>query len=415
MPNAEATIDDYHPRELSRLVRDALDSLPVVVVTGLRQAGKTTFLQNDAALRGRRYLTLDDFATVEAARREPEALVAGEEPVTIDEVQRCPELLPAIKRAVDKARAPGRFLLSGSANLALLKGVGESLAGRALYLTLRPFSLRERLGQTEGAPFLVRFLDRPELPPQRGCAPVGDEAVLEGGMPPIVLGEAASRELWLMGYEQTYLERDVRDLAQVADLISFRQVLRLAVLRTAQILNASELARDAKLPASTVSRYLGLLETSFVLDRLEPYLRNRTTRLIKSPKMFVTDSALAAHLAGVSDLSDSSGEPLRGALYETFVHQNLAAILNAHAPRAQVAFWNVQGRHEVDFVITTPRHTVAVEVKAGSRFGNRDLRGLAAFKARNPECRAGVLAYNGSEAVALDDDLFAVPLGLLLS
>ena len=408
-------MNDYHPRELSRLVRDALDSLPVVVVTGLRQAGKTTFLQNDAALRGRRYLTLDDFATLEAARREPEALVSGKEPVTIDEVQRCPELLPAIKRAVDKARVPGRFLLSGSANLALLKGVSESLAGRALYLTLRPFSLRERSGQTGETPFLARFLERPELPTTRDFALIDDEAVLDGGMPSIVLGEAASRELWLLGYEQTYLERDVRDLAQVADLISFRQVLRLAVLRTAQILNRSELARDAKLPASTVTRYLGLLETSFVLDRLEPYLRNRTSRLIKSPKAFVTDSALAAHLAGATDLSGSSGEPLRGALYETFVYQNLAAILGAHIPRAQVAFWNVQGRYEVDFVVTTPRHTIAVEVKAGSRFGNHDLRGLIAFKAKNPECRAGVLAYNGSEAVALDDDLFAVPLGLLLS
>ena len=414
MPDAEPAIT-YYPRELSQLVHDALDSLPVVVVTGLRQAGKTTLLKNDAALRGRRYLTLDDFATLEAARREPEALINSDEPITIDEVQRCPELLPAIKRAVDEARTPGRFLLSGSANLALLKGVSESLAGRALYLTLRPFSLRERMGRTEKPPFITRLLEKPELPPPQDFAPIDDETILDGGLPPIVLGEAASRELWFLGYEQTYLERDVRDLSQVADLISFRQVLRLAVLRTAQILNRSELARDANLPASTVTRYLGLLETSFVLDRLEPYLRNRTTRLIKSPKVFTSDSGLAAHLAAAADLSPSSGEPLRGALFETFVFQNLAAILDAHKPRAQIAFWNVQGRYEVDFVISTPRHAIAIEVKAGSRFGHRDLRGLRAFKDRTPECQTGVLAYNGSEAVALGDDLYAVPLGLLLS
>ncbi len=406
---------DYRPRELARLVHDALAALPVVVVTGLRQVGKTTFLQNDDALRGRRYLTLDDFATLEAARRDPEALVAGKEPVTIDEAQRCPELLPAIKRAVDRKRAHGHFLLSGSANLALLKGVSESLAGRALYLTLRPFSLRECSGKTENPPFLVRFLEQPGLPPARDFDPIDDHAVLDGGLPPIVLGERASRELWLLGYEQTYLERDVRDLAQVADLISFRQVLRLAALRTAQILNRSELARDAKLPVSTASRYLGLLETSFVLDHLEPYLRNRATRLIKSPKVFVTDSALAAHLAAVNDLSAYSGEPLRGALFETFVHQNLTAILGAYLPRAQVAFWNIQGRYEVDFVVSSPHRTIAVEVKAASRFTRRDLRGLLAFKAKTPECRAGVLAYNGSEAVGLGDDLYAIPLGLLLS
>ncbi len=406
---------DYRPRELAGLVSDALGSLPVVVVTGLRQSGKTTFLQNDGALRDRRYLTLDDFATLEAARREPEALLDSDRPVTIDEAQRCPELLPAIKRAVDKQRAPGRFLLSGSANLALLKDVSESLAGRALYLTLRPFSLRESSAGTEDLPFLVRFLKEPGLPKVDDFESLDDDAVLDGGLPPIVLGEAASRELWLLGYEQTYLERDVRDLSQVADLVSFRHVLRLAALRSAQILNQSELARDASLPASTVSRYLGLLETSFVLDRLEPYLRNRTTRLIKSPKVFISDSGLAAHLAAVTDLSAASGDPLRGALFETFVHQNVTAILGAHLPRARVAFWNIQGRYEVDFVITTPSYAIAVEVKAASRFKKRDLRGLTAFKAKTRECRAGILAYNGSEAVALGDDLYAIPLGLLLS
>ncbi len=362
---------------------------------------------------GRRYLTLDDFATLEAARREPESLIAGDEPITIDEAQRCPELLPAIKRAVDAKRVAGRFLLSGSANLALLEGVSESLAGRALYLTLRPFSLRERLGRTGELPFVVSFLNQPHLPRSSGVDPVDEDLVLDGGLPPIVVGETASRELWLLGYEQTYLERDVRDLAQVADLVSFRQLLHLAALRTGQVLNRSHLARDAKLPASTASRYLGLLEISFVLDHLEPYLRNRTTRLIKSPKLFVTDSGLAAHLTGATDLA--ADEPLRGALFETFVFQNLTAILGAHSPRAEVTFWSIQGRYEVDFVVSTPRQAIAIEVKAASHFGRRDLRGLAAFTAKTPECRAGVLAYNGSEAVALGNDLYAIPIAMLLS
>ena len=137
----------YLDRELSPLLREALETLPVVVVTGLHQAGKTTLLQGDAAFRDRRYLTLDDFATLEAARRDPDALIAGDEPLTIDEVQRSPDLLVAVKRAVDQRRAPGRFLLSGSANLALLGGVSESLAGRSLYLTLHPFNRRERKGR----------------------------------------------------------------------------------------------------------------------------------------------------------------------------------------------------------------------------------------------------------------------------
>ncbi len=397
------------------LVREALEALPVVVVTGLRQAGKTTFLRQDAAFHGRRYFTLDDYATLEAARREPEALLAGEDPVTIDEAQRCPELLMAVKRSVDRRRVPGRILLSGSANLALLRGVSESLAGRALYLTLDPFTRRERIGRLSAPPFLVRFLRQPSLAHDVDVEPVRDDEILDGGLPSIVLGETSNRELWLLGYAQTYLERDVRDLTQVADLVSFRNVLRLAALRTGQILNQSELARDVKLPVSTVSRYLGVLETSFVIERLTPYLRNRATRLIKSPKIFVRDSGLACHLVGLTALDATAGEPLRGPLLETWVHQNLAGILGAHLPRAELGFWTVQSRHEVDFVISVGSGVTAIEVKSATRFGDRDLRGLRAFAAKTSGFHAGILAYRGSEAVALGDHLFALPLGLLLS
>lgn len=405
----------YKPRELTTLIEQALQSLPVVVVTGLRQAGKTTFLQQDERFQGRRYLTLDDFATLEAARSAPEALIEGEEPVTIDEVQRSPDLLLAIKKEVDRRRAPGRFLLSGSANLALLDGVSDSLAGRALYLTLHPFSRRERTGRTAEPPFLTRFLAEPALPRASSVEPISEAEILDGGLPPVALGDAASRELWFLGYEQTYLERDLRDLSQVADLVAFRNLLRLAALRTGQVLNQSELARDAKLPATTVSRYLGLLEASFLLTRVSPFLRSRASRLIKAPKVFMTDSGIAAHLAAVTDLSPTSGEPLRGALQETYVCQNLLAILGAHLPRARVDFWSVQGRHEVDFVITAGRSSIAIEVKAATRFGDRDLAGLRAFVGTTPEARAGVLAYNGREAVPLGSNLYAIPLGLLLS
>ncbi|HYO11742.1 MAG TPA: ATP-binding protein [Thermoanaerobaculia bacterium] len=405
----------YRQREISALVQEALGSLPVVVLTGLRQAGKTTFLLEDEALRGRRYLTLDDFATLEAARRDPEALIAGTGPLTIDEVQRSPELLLAVKKEVDRRRAPGRFLLSGSANLALLDGVSDSLAGRALYLTMYPFSRRERTGNTTEPPFLIRFLERPDLPGQVRFEPLSEDEILDGGLPPVALGNARSRELWFLGYEQTYLERDVRDLSQVADLVAFRNLLRLTSLRTGQILNQSELARDSRLPATTVTRSLGLLEASFVLTRLTPHLRSRASRLIKSPKVFLTDSGLAGHLAGVTDLSPASDEPLRGALLETYVLQNLSALLASHLPGGQVDFWSVQGRHEVDFVVSKGRFSLAVEVKAASRFGERDLAGLRAFADSTPGVQACILAYNGTEALRLGESLFAIPLGLLLS
>jgi uncharacterized protein len=405
----------YLQREVSPLLRQALATLPVVVLTGLRQAGKTTLLTHDPALAGRRYLTLDDFATLEAARNDPEALIAGDQPLTLDEVQRSPDLLVAVKREVDRRREPGRFVLSGSANLALLRSSSESLAGRALHLTLHPFTRRERLGRLEQPPFLVRFLENPKLDRFTLSEPVTTSEILAGGLPPAVLGNPDGRGLWLLGYEQTYLERDVRDLSQVADLVAFRTVMRLATLRTSQIMNQSHLARDVRLPVSTVARYLGLLEVSYVLSRLAPYLGSRASRILKSPKMFISDSGLAAHLAEVVDLAPAADEPLRGALFETYVQQNLSAILDSHLPRARLEFWSVQGRHEVDFVVTTGRTAVAIEVKAAARFSERDLAGLKALRSQAPAVRAGIVAYNGTEALRLGDDLYAVPLGLLLS
>jgi predicted AAA+ superfamily ATPase len=275
------------------------------------------------------------------------------------------------------------------------------------------------LGLTKEPPFLVSFLKEPKLPRRHGQAPppepLSPDEILSGGLPPVALGDAASRSLWFLGYEQTYLERDVRDLSQVADLVAFRTVLRLVASRTGQILNQSELARDARLPVSVVSRYLSLLEASFVLGRLTPHLRSRATRLLKSPKVVLSDSGLAAHLTAVSDLSVGADEPMRGPLLETYVYQNLVGILGAHLPQAGLDFWSVQGRHEVDFVVSQGHSVIGIEVKAASHFGERDLAGLKAFKDQTPGVRSGILAYNGTEALSLGNDLYAIPLSLLLS
>ena len=405
----------YLRRELAGLARDALESMPVVVITGLRQSGKTTFLQEDPVFRGRRFYSLDDFAVLEAARRDPDALVSGDEPVIIDEAQRCPELFMAVKRAVDRKRRPGQFVLSGSANLTLLSTVTESLAGRALYLKLTPFTRREARGSSSRKPYLAKLLEGKGPARTQPAEPIRDREVLHGGMPTIVTGESKRPHLWFLGYEQTYLERDLRALAQVADLVAFRSLMRLAALRTAQILNQSELGRDVKLPFSTVTRYLSLLETSMLLERVEPYLRSRTTRLIKSPKIYMSDSGIASHLSGVEHLDATADEPMRGALYETYVFQNLSGILASRLPQFDLGCWSVQGRHEVDFVVSRGRDVVAIEVKAGSRFRDKDLAGLRAFTSKTPGLRAAVLAYNGVETVSLGDKLYAIPIATLLS
>jgi hypothetical protein len=408
----------YRQREIAGALAGALEAMPVVVLSGMRQTGKSTLLGRDPALGGRRYLSLDDFAVLEAARNRPEELL-GDGDVTVDECQKCPELLTVIKRLVDQDRRPGRFLLSGSANLLLLKRVAESLAGRAVYLALAPFSRREISGSTAGEPFLVRCLRDGEMAVQRGQEEefprLRDPEVLAGGMPSVCLAPNRDPSYWFLGYEQTYLDRDVRELSQVADLVSFRTVLHLAAMRSGQILNISEVARDAKLTTATTTRYLNLLEVSFVLEKIPPYLRNPSARLIKSPKLFLTDSGLAAHLQGVKTLAGEAEAPMRGALVETYIAQNIAGICQAHVPEARRCYWSVQGRHEVDFVVEAGRQALAIEIKSASRWRPGDLSGLKAFLAVHPECRIGLLAYSGAQTVKLADRCWAVPLSRLLS
>jgi hypothetical protein len=199
------------------------------------------------------------------------------------------------------------------------------------------------------------------------------------------------------------------------DLVAFRDVLGLAMARTGQVLKISELARDAKQNSTTTSRYLSVLEASFAIRRLGPYLGNRASRIIKSPKLYAADSGLTAYFLGLGEEREAVSDPLWGALVETYAAQNLAAILGAEWPKARLHYWHIQGRYEVDFVIEVGRDCLALEVKTAARWGERDLTGLNAFLERTPRCRAAVLAYGGKEIHRLGERLWAVPLAAVIS
>lgn len=402
----------YIPREIARLIIAATADMPVVVITGMRQTGKSTFLQSQKELRAWKYITLDDFNQLAAARENPDGLVASGEPLIIDEAQRCPELFIAIKRAVDRRRSPCRFILSGSANFLLMKSLSESLAGRAAYFNMHPFTRREYNKMIAEPPFVARFFKEPSIAGMQEVPPVPFDEVARGGMPPVCLGLAKDRLLWFRGYEQTYLERDIRDLSRLGDIIPFRGLLRLAALRTGKILSISELGRDARLRSAIVSNYLSLMEVSCIFYRLAPFLENKASRLIKSPKFYISDSGIACSLAGVEDLEN---DPFKGAMLETYAAQNLTGILHSTWPLADIYYWNIQGRHEVDFIVRSGKQCIAIEIKATARWDNKDLTGLKAFMAATPHCIAGVLAYNGTTPFSLGDRLWAIPLGTLLS
>lgn len=405
----------YFQRDLAPTVLKALKNIPVVVITGLRQTGKTTFLQHQFPLEARRFVTFDDFAQLTAAKSDPDRFVRSDEPLTIDEAHKCPEIFPAIKKVVDRKRRPGQLLLSGSANFTLLRRITESLAGRSVYFQMHPFSRREIKRTVEAQPFLERFFESQEVPKHGEFLPIEPEEILKGGMPTICVGDIEDRSFWFKGYEQTYLERDIREISQIENIIAYRNLLHLVCFRSGQILNLSQLGRDAKLTSTTTSRYLSLLETSFVISKLNPYLRNRASRLIKSPKIYLSDSGLACFVAGIDKFRMDHQEPLLGAMFETYVAQNLFAIIGSRWKEAQLYFWSIQGRHEVDFVIEVGRSCLAIEVKSSARWQKSDLSGLEAFLGATPHCRAAVLCYNGTEAVQLGDKMWALPLDLVLS
>jgi len=245
--------------------------------------------------------------------------------------------------------------------------------------------------------------------------PVSPQEVVRGSMPTVCLEQVKDPLIWFRGYEQTYLERDVRELSRIGDLSALRTLLRLTSLRTGQLLSPSELGRDAKLSAVTTSRYLSLFEASFLIHRIQPYLGNRSSRLIKSPKLYLSDAGLVSYLTGLEWSSSIRSDPLYGAIFETFVAQNLLSILSSKWQKASLHFWAVQGRYEVDFIVEAGRFCMALELKSAARWQAKDLTGLKAFLKATPHCKAGILCHNGEEAVQLGERLWALPIGLVLS
>jgi len=406
---------EYYARDISAEVARTLKSMPVVVVTGMRQTGKTTFLRSEPGLTHRTYISFDDFAQLEAAKSDPDGFVSQDSPMTIDEAQKCPEIFGAIKRAVDKKRIPGRFLLSGSANFSILKNITESLAGRAVYLAIHPFNRREVARNTAAEPFIKKLFEKQYIRPTQPARIVRPQDIMLGGMPTVCLRQVEDPAVWFKGFEQTYLERDVREMSQVGNLMALRALLRLTALRTGQLLSPSQLRRDAKPSAATTPRYLSLFDASFFITRITPYLRNRASRTIKSPKLYLSDSGLAGYLAGMGPSSGVRQDPLFGALFETYAAQNLSSILAAKWQSAGLYFWAVQGRNEVDFVIEAERACMALELKSAARWHDRDLAGLKAFLSATPHCKAAILCHNGEDAVKLGERLWALPVSMVLS
>jgi uncharacterized protein len=402
-------------RTLMPELRASLGDTPVTMLVGPRQSGKSTLAQALVSELGdARYVTLDGGLNLAAAHEDPAGFVVSpERTFVIDEVQRAPELLLEIKASVDRDRRPGRYVLTGSADVLALPRIADTLAGRMEVLRLWPLSQ----GEIEGRP--EKFLDlllagKPEaLSARAGPIERGEllERIVAGGFPEAVARTGARRMRWFDNYLDTMLQREVRDIADVAGLVDLPRILRLLAARTTGLLNYAGLARDLDMPQTTLKRYVALLETAFLVRTVPAWFRNLGKRSVKSPKLLLTDTGLLSHLLG-----EGAGlERSLGMALENFAIMEIVKQASVSDARPAVHHYRTSTGVEVDALVEPRGGPVCgVEVKAAATLTSRDSRGLRSLAADlGDEFGAGVILHTGSEVARLAPKIWAMPISAL--
>lgn len=367
----------YFQRTVEDYIRNSAKHFPVLLVTGARQVGKTTILQR-LSKEDRTYVTLDDPLVLRLAREEPALFLQRfPTPALIDEIQYAPELLPYIKMIADRKMEPGMFWLTGSQQFHLMKGVSESLAGRVGVVRLLGLSRRELLGKSlDSNPFLPtsdEILSRTKTGGKLSLKELY-RLIWRGAFPAIALNDAVDRDLFFSSYVQTYLQRDIRDLARVGDEMSFLRFLRATAARTGQMLNLSELARDADVATNTSKNWLSILQASGIVYLLEPYHTNVTKRLVKTPKLYFLDTGLCAYLTEWSSPETLEAGAMSGAILETWIMGELLKGYWHNGRRAPFYYYRDKDRKEVDLLIVQDGVIYPLEFKKTASPGKNDTR-----------------------------------------
>jgi hypothetical protein len=380
------------PRALAPKLRALAASFPAVYVGGPRQSGKTTLAR--ATFPRHPYVSLEDPDHREFAATDPRGFLARyPRGAVIDEVQRVPPILSYLQARIDEDRVPGRFILTGSQQFLLMRGVSQSLAGRVAVVTLPPFSLAEL---TE-----LRHLRPDWLEAARPARPLPSftlDWLLLHGLYPAVHDSRANPTDWMASYYRTYVERDVRELLAVGDLEAFGRFVRLCAGRSAQVLNLSSLGSDAGVTHTTARRWLSVLLASGLVHLLQPHHANYSKRLIKSPKLYFLDSGLMCYLLRLTRVEDVAIHPLRGPIFETFVVSELFKLFAASGQEPPLFFWRDQSGHEVDVLVDLGRRLIPVEVKSGATVAGDAFTGLDYWlRLSQRTSPRGVLVYGGSD------------------
>jgi predicted AAA+ superfamily ATPase len=380
-------------RTLAAKLVSVAKQFPVVVLTGPRQSGKTTLAKT--AFPGYSYISLESLDNRDFAVRDSRGFLAQHGgKVIIDEVQRAPDLLSYIQTAVDEDAAPGRYILTGSQQFHLLAQVSQSLAGRAAYLRLLPFSLSELMGSPPQDPAAYHAPARKERPRVLKL-----DDILFRGLYPRIYDRKLDAPDFLEAYTSAYVERDVREVLRVVDLMTFQRFVQLCAGRSGQILNFSALASDCGISHPTAREWLSVLEASSIVHLLQPYHNNFSKRIMKSPKLYFIDTGLMCHLLRIRNAGDLTGHPLYGAIFETFVVSEILKIFVHRGERPPLYYWRDRTGHEVDVLLDRGTKLTAIEVKAGRTISSDAFKGLKFFSELKGVRGDSVLIYGGTQSI----------------
>ena len=397
-------------RTILKDLQEALAVFPVVLLCGARQVGKSTLVLSLCE----HYITLDDITQLDGARADPKRFIQDlPRPVVIDEIQKAPELLPAIKEEVDRKRKNGDFLLTGSVNLLGYKKVAESLAGRMGVMELLPLSCREMANRTDAN--LADDLFSAEWPnnkiPQSSNLLL--DSLLQGGFPELQrIHTQRGRNLWFSSYVSTYIERDVRDIGELRHIDRFIHLLNILASRSATLLNKAELSRTAGIEQKTLSNYLSLLEMVFQIKRIQPYSTNLGKRFVKSPKLFFTDSGVLCHLLGLNSKETLRNSSYYGAILETFVFTELLKAVQYSESPTRLWHYRTSDQHEIDLLIERDGKVIPVEIKAAKTVRKKDFKHIENLQSRNSTVKNGVIFYQGEQLVPFGKN-YAMPIPML--
>lgn len=403
-----------YKRSVDNILKEALKISPCVLLSGARQVGKSTLCLS----LDREYRVFDNLAQREAAEHDPEGYIASlPKPITLDEIQKVPEVLEGIKLDIDTDRVNGSFLLTGSANVLDMKKAKDTLAGRIIEIPMWPLSQKELSGKPDEN--IVDTLFTKGVEGLRGKKISYEEvlaAMVSGGYPEILkIDSPRGRSLWFNAYISTYVERDIRDVGELRDISAFIRFYNIIAPRSCGLLNKSDLASDANLSEQTINNYLSMLEMIYQISLLQPFSSNISKRFIKSSKMYMTDSGLFCHLLGISSADELTNSSHKGSIVETFVYSELLKHIGYSQAQAKIYHYRTNDKKEIDFILQKGDKIFAIEVKSSWSIKKDAFKHIADFQNRSAKEIVGIVFYGGDDILSFGDakhPRFALPLSV---